>query len=63
MDINDKHYLEYKFIARIKGDQKPKIKEDIHENFIWLPIKDYKKYPLAPYMKTFCEEFLNGNYS
>ena len=38
-NINDKHYLEYKFIARIKGDQKPKIKEDrllTHQTFITL---------------------------
>src|SRR3989344_4894242 len=55
--INEKKYRSHKFLGKIKNNQKPKPnKQEGFTKIIWMPIKDYQKYPIAPNVKEFCEK-------
>ncbi len=61
--INGKELQSHKYLARIKEGQEPRINEpEKFEKLLWLPIKNYKQYALAPNVKTFCEKYLTGKY-
>lgn len=59
--IEGKHFQSHKFLATIKKDCIPQIKEkDKFSHIFWLPIKDYKKYSVAPNVKEHCEDYIQG---
>ncbi|HNV97009.1 MAG TPA: NUDIX domain-containing protein [bacterium] len=53
-----KTYLSHKFFAEIETGM-PYADGIEHSDILWLPIKDYKKYNLAPNAIIFCEKYLN----
>ncbi|MBI2147945.1 NUDIX hydrolase [Candidatus Woesearchaeota archaeon] len=56
-----KAYRSHKFLAKIKEGQKPRIAEpDKFSNMIWMPIRDYKQYKVAPNVKMVCENFISN---
>ena|SRR3990167_5574230 len=59
ISIDSRNFRGHKFLAKIKPGQKPRVNEpEISRDLIWLPIKDYQKYSLAPNVKTTCEDYL-----
>ncbi len=59
--IDGRNFISHKFLAKIKKGQVLRIAEpDIFKDIIWLPIKDYKKYSVAPNVKDFCEDYIHG---
>jgi 8-oxo-dGTP diphosphatase len=61
-DFDQRRIISHKFLAKItKGT--PKIME--HETFneiFWMPLKDYKKYTLAPNVLDFCKRYEKGEF-
>lgn len=55
---NGKTYLSHKFLAKIESGM-PYADGIEHSDILWLPIKEYKKYNLAPNAVIFCEKYLN----
>lgn len=54
--INNKKIRSHKFLAELRGE--PKIKEkSVFSKLDWIPIKDHKKYNLAPNVKDFYEDY------
>jgi len=48
-------------LAKIKEGQTPRITEpNLFKNIIWLPMKEYKKYLVAPNVRDFCEDYVQG---
>lgn len=61
--IEGKYLRSHKFLAKIKKSQVPKIMEpDIFRNIIWMPIKDYTNYSIAPNVKDFYDDYLKGKW-
>jgi 8-oxo-dGTP diphosphatase len=59
--IDEKDYRAHKYLANILPEQEPKVMEPtVFKELIWLPIKDYKKYSIAPNVKEFCQQILDG---
>lgn len=59
--FNRKNFRSHKFLAELKNNSIPKVMEpDIFRDLLWLPISDYKKYPVASNVKFFCEQYING---
>ncbi len=59
--IDDRDFRSHKYLAQIPKGQVPKIMEpEIFRDVFWLPIKDYKNYSVAPNVKEFCEDYING---
>lgn len=57
-----KTYRSNKFLAVIKKGQTPRIVEtDKFSSMIWMPIRDYKKYDVAPNVRMVCEELMMEN--
>ena len=54
----DLHLKLYVHLAKLVDGQVPREMEP-HEfgEFLWMPISDYLKYPLASNVKKFCEEY------
>lgn len=60
--VKDKNrdFRSHKFIAKIQKGQNPRIMEpEEFKNFIWMPLKKYKDYYVAPNVKDFCKDFIN----
>ncbi|HNZ86538.1 MAG TPA: NUDIX domain-containing protein [bacterium] len=55
---NGKTYVSHKFLANIESGM-PYADGIEHSDILWLPIKDYKNYKLAPNAIIFCEKYLN----
>ena len=59
ISIDGRNFRGHKFLAQIKPGQTPRVMEPkVSRDLIWLPIKDYQKYSLAPNAKTTCEDYL-----
>ncbi len=59
--IDGKDFRSHKYLARIKEGQTPKIMEpEIFRDITWLPMKDYEQYSVAPNVKAFCEDYVEG---
>ena len=57
--IDGKNLESHKFIAKIKGDQTPRIVEpEYFRDIFWMPIREYKKHQIAPNVRDFCEKYL-----
>lgn len=57
--INGKDYRSHTYLAKIKEGQEPKIMEpEVFRDILWLPIREYKQYPVAPNVKQFCEDYI-----
>ncbi|MBI2151303.1 NUDIX hydrolase [Candidatus Woesearchaeota archaeon] len=58
----DSHYFRsHKYLAQIPPGQVPKIMEpELFRDIFWLPMKQYKDYSVAPNVKDFCEDYING---
>ena len=56
-----KYFRSHKFLATIKKGQKPRVAEPkVFRNLAWLPMRDYKKYSVAPNVKLVCEDYISG---
>ena len=59
--IDNKDFRSHKFFAKIKEGQKPKVMEpEVSREIIWLPMREYKEYSVAPNVKELCEDFIQG---
>jgi len=60
-EVNGRYFTSHKYQVKIKNNKMPKIMEpEIFRDLIWMPIEDYGKYPIAPNVRIFCEDYLNG---
>lgn len=56
--INEKDYRSHNFLAAIKKGQEPTVMEkDVFKEILWMPLKEYKKYPVANNVREFCENY------
>lgn len=59
--IDERDFRSHKFLAKIKKGQTPTIIEtETFRDIFWLPMNDYKKYSVAPNVKEFCEDYIQG---
>ena len=57
--IDNKLFTSNIYLAKITEDMQPEIKEkDVFRNILWMHLRDYKKYELAPNVIDFCEKYL-----
>ena len=60
-NFNGRKLRSHKFFADLKEGAIPKVMEpDVFKSFFWLPIKDYKRYSVAPNLEHFCEQYIRG---
>lgn len=63
LSIDGKNFVSRVFLSKIQDGGIPKIMEPMaFDQLIWMPIKDYAKYIVAPNAKEFCEEYLRENH-
>ena len=59
--IDGKNFQSHKFLATIKKGCIPQAKKtDKFDHIFWLPIKNYKTYSVAPNVKEFCKDVIQG---
>jgi len=59
--IDNRDFRSHKYLAKIKEGQKPKVMEpELFRDIIWLAMKEYKRYSVAPNVKDFCEDYIQG---
>lgn len=59
--IKEKNYRSHNFIAEIKEGQFPVVAEpEVFDHILWMPMYDYKKYSVAPNVKSLLDDFLSG---
>lgn len=54
---DNKKFLSHVYLSKIESGE-PYTDGIEHSEVLWLPIKDYKKYKLAPNVIIFCERYL-----
>ncbi len=55
---DNKKFISHLFLAEIESGE-PYTDGIEHSDVLWMEIKDYKNYSLAPNVITFCERYLN----
>lgn len=59
--IDNKDFKSHKYLAQIPSGQIPKVMEpELFRDIFWLPMKQYKEYSVAPNVKDFCKDYING---
>ena len=59
--LDGRHIRSHKFLAEIRAGQTPRITEPKQfRDLIWMPIQNYQNYSIAPNVKDFCEDFVEG---
>lgn len=57
--IDNRDFRSHKYLAKIKNGHAPRVmEEELFGEIFWLPIKEYKKYAVAPNVKNFCEKYI-----
>ena len=60
-ETGGRYFISHKYQVRIKDNKKPEIMEpEAFRDLIWMPIKNHKKYAVAPNVAIFCEDYLSG---
>ncbi len=59
--LDGRHIRSHKFLAEIRARQTPRIAEpDQFRDLIWMPIAAYQNYAVAPNVKDFCKDIVEG---
>lgn len=59
--IDGKSIRSHKYLARIVPGQAPRVNEpERFGHLFWLPMREYKSYSVAPNVKEFCEDYIDG---
>jgi len=59
--IEERNFRSHKYLAQISMGQSPMIMEPaVFRDFLWLPMRHYKEYSVAPNVKDFCEDYIKG---
>ncbi|MEK6960574.1 MAG: NUDIX hydrolase [Nanoarchaeota archaeon] len=59
--VEGRHFRSHKFLAKIAQGQTPRVNEPTKfSHLFWLPMKEYKSYSVAPNVKEFCEDYIEG---
>ncbi|MFH1073431.1 MAG: NUDIX hydrolase [Nanoarchaeota archaeon] len=60
-EMSEKHLRSHIYLARIVDGQMPRVVEkSIFAGLFWLPLNEYPAYALAPNVRMFCEEYIQG---
>lgn len=54
----DKHLYANLFLAKIVAGEPTIMEPDVFDHYIWMPIREYKKYVLAPNVNEFCKKYI-----
>ncbi|HIG93506.1 TPA: NUDIX hydrolase [Candidatus Woesearchaeota archaeon] len=61
--IDGRDFRSHKYLAQILSGQIPRIREpELFRDIVWLPLKQYKGYSVAPNVQDFCEDYVNGKF-
>jgi len=62
-EVGDEPYRCHKYLASIPDGQTPEVKElkNFWPQILWMPVKNWESYPLAPNAKEFCKKYLKEN--
>ncbi len=59
--IDDRDFRSHKYLAQIPKGQVPRIMEpELFRDIFWLPMMQYKEYSIAPNVKEFCKDYIDG---